>query len=276
MSPAATAAFNPALVNSTDAFNWCNAQLLSCPLICGKASANQCNPVEFTWDCVCANGTTPDCTRFYETLPYFICEATYQQCFAAHPNNLTAQGICIEDEKCAYEPIPTLGAASPGSSTTTSSTPRLTSSVVPGSSSRHSLSRGSIAGIAVASVVTALIGITLAVWVIQWRKRKAVRKTQPSLTPMDGLKTEDENSEKAELPVGTSHGKKVMGVHSKPEMETNANRHELGSVLKVGNVEEASAEKYELDSTSRLKESDEARLSGVVYELPGEDINSGS
>ncbi|KEF53841.1 uncharacterized protein A1O9_10243 [Exophiala aquamarina CBS 119918] len=101
MPPAATASFNPAGVDSTEAFNWCRGQLNTCPQICGgSASQNRCDSIQFTYTCVCANGTVPDCTAFSETLPYFICQATYGQCVDAHPNDAQGQSVCEENQQC--------------------------------------------------------------------------------------------------------------------------------------------------------------------------------
>ncbi|KAK5064172.1 hypothetical protein LTR84_000004 [Exophiala bonariae] len=101
MPPAATASFNPASVDSTEAFNWCRGQLNTCPQICGgSASTNRCDSTQFTYSCICANGTVPDCTAFAETLPYFMCQATYGQCVAAHPNDAQGQSVCETNQQC--------------------------------------------------------------------------------------------------------------------------------------------------------------------------------
>merc|ERR1712230_188855 len=101
MPPAATASFNPAGISSTDAFNWCHAQLNTCPYICGgSASQNSCDDTTFTYSCVCANGTVPDCTAFTQTLPYFICQETYIQCINNNPNDAQAQSVCADNEQC--------------------------------------------------------------------------------------------------------------------------------------------------------------------------------
>ncbi|KIW20766.1 hypothetical protein PV08_01344 [Exophiala spinifera] len=101
MPPVATQAFNPAGINTTVSFNWCHAQLNTCPLICGgSASLNQCDDVAFTYSCVCANGTVPDSTAFIQTLPFFICQETYIQCINNNPNDAQAQSVCKDNEQC--------------------------------------------------------------------------------------------------------------------------------------------------------------------------------
>jgi len=127
MPPAATASFSPAGISSTDAFNWCHAQLNTCPQICGgSASTNQCDQTTFTYSCVCANGTVPDCTAFAETLPFYICQETYIQCIDNNPNDAQAQSVCASNEVCGTrnataEAIAATSAAASSSAASTSS-----------------------------------------------------------------------------------------------------------------------------------------------------------
>ncbi|KIX00522.1 uncharacterized protein Z518_10662 [Rhinocladiella mackenziei CBS 650.93] len=127
MPPAATASFNPAGIDSTTAFNWCHAQLNTCPQICGGiASQNLCDQNTFTYSCVCPNGTAPDCTAFIETLPFYICEETYIQCINNHPNDAQAQSVCADNEQCGTrnataEALAATSAASASSAAATSS-----------------------------------------------------------------------------------------------------------------------------------------------------------
>ncbi|KAI1612058.1 hypothetical protein EDD37DRAFT_651276 [Exophiala viscosa] len=101
MPAVATAGFNAANVSSATAFAWCHAQLNTCPQICGgSASSNQCDDTAFTYSCICANGTVPDCTAFTQTLPYYMCQATYAQCINDHPNDAEGQATCATDEQC--------------------------------------------------------------------------------------------------------------------------------------------------------------------------------
>ncbi|KIV77639.1 hypothetical protein, variant [Exophiala sideris] len=126
MPPAATSGFNAGNVTSSDAFAWCHAQLNTCPQICGgSASSNQCDQTTFTYTCICANGTVPDCTAFTQTLPFYICQATYSQCINNNPNNAEGQATCATNEKCGTrnataEALAQTGSAS--SSSTASST----------------------------------------------------------------------------------------------------------------------------------------------------------
>merc|ERR1711939_438884 len=131
MPPAATASFNPAGISSTDAFNWCRAQLNTCPYICGgSASQNSCDDTTFTYSCVCANGTVPDCTAFTQTLPYFICQETYIQCINNNPNDAQAQSVCADNEQCGTRnaTAEALAASSAAASSTAASTSSAASS----------------------------------------------------------------------------------------------------------------------------------------------------
>jgi hypothetical protein len=101
MPPSATAGFNPALVNSTIAYSWCQGQRNSCPQICGGAAGvNTCDQNTFTYSCVCGDGTVPDCTAYTQTLPFFICQDTFSQCIEAHPNDAAGQQACTQAEVC--------------------------------------------------------------------------------------------------------------------------------------------------------------------------------
>ncbi|KAK7885784.1 hypothetical protein LTR67_010136 [Exophiala xenobiotica] len=135
MPPAATASFNPAGISSTDAFNWCHAQLNTCPYICGgSASQNSCDDTTFTYSCVCANGTVPDCTAYTQTLPYFICQESYIQCINNNPNDAQAQSVCATNEVCGTRNATAEALAA--SSAAASSTAAATSSMASSSASR--------------------------------------------------------------------------------------------------------------------------------------------
>ncbi|EXJ75729.1 uncharacterized protein A1O5_00236 [Cladophialophora psammophila CBS 110553] len=151
MPPVATAAFNPAGIDSTTAFNWCHAQLNTCPQICGgAASQNQCDQNSFTYTCVCANGTVPDCTAFIETLPFYICQETYIQCVDNHPNDAQGQATCSANEQCGTrnataEAIAQTSAASAPSASSTSAPASSQSASAAGSGTSSASATGSSA-----------------------------------------------------------------------------------------------------------------------------------
>jgi hypothetical protein len=77
----------------------------------------------FTYTCICADGTVPDCTAYQQTLPFFICQATFSQCINDHPNDAEGQQTCIDDEKCGTKNATAVlvsGTSSAASSTITS------------------------------------------------------------------------------------------------------------------------------------------------------------
>jgi hypothetical protein len=77
----------------------------------------------FTYSCICADGTVPDCTAYSQTLPFFICQATFSQCINDHPNDAEGQQTCIDDEKCGTKNATAAlvsGTSSAASSTITS------------------------------------------------------------------------------------------------------------------------------------------------------------
>jgi hypothetical protein len=55
---------------------------------------------DLTYSCICSNGTAPDVSAYQETLPFYICEATYEQCIAANPNDAQGQDACRKNQKC--------------------------------------------------------------------------------------------------------------------------------------------------------------------------------
>ncbi|KIW30383.1 hypothetical protein, variant 3 [Cladophialophora immunda] len=165
MPPAATAAFNPAGIDSTTAFNWCHAQLNTCPQICGgSASQNQCDQNAFTYTCVCANGTVPDCTAFIETLPFYICQETYAQCINNHPNDAQGQATCAQNEQCGTrnataEAIAQTSAAQASSVSSTSSAPASSHSASAASTGSGS-SSASATGSSASATGGAAIGVS--------------------------------------------------------------------------------------------------------------------
>lgn len=143
MPPAATSGFNPGNVSASDASSWCLAQQNTCPQICGStvggyASTNACSSTAFTYTCICANGTEPDVTAYVQTLPYFICQATYMQCVDLHPNDLTGQANCKTDEQCGTLNATALEASASGAAHSSASSTAAASSSTSSSGSATS------------------------------------------------------------------------------------------------------------------------------------------
>ncbi|PGH27825.1 hypothetical protein AJ80_00375 [Polytolypa hystricis UAMH7299] len=94
------AGFNPGNIEPDQKSSWCQAQLDTCPKICGGFyKQNRCDSSALTWECTCSNGTVPDVASYKNTLPFFICEAAYGQCIEAHPNDAAGQKECKDEQK---------------------------------------------------------------------------------------------------------------------------------------------------------------------------------
>lgn len=54
----------------------------------------------FTFACECAEGPTPDLTEYKDTLPYYVCEATFAQCIENNASDAEAQQECKDNRTC--------------------------------------------------------------------------------------------------------------------------------------------------------------------------------
>ncbi|OAL07745.1 hypothetical protein IQ06DRAFT_14784 [Phaeosphaeriaceae sp. SRC1lsM3a] len=119
---------DPNSVSTSDRDTWCSNQRAQCPLICLQqpgvttmtTEANDCNPDDLTYSCVCDNGVSPNITMYSQTLPFYICQAWGTQCVANCGNGAsTCADKCRADHPCgAQSPyrgntsIPTMSTAS--------------------------------------------------------------------------------------------------------------------------------------------------------------------
>jgi len=95
------AGFDPSKISPDLKLTWCQAEFDSCRNICrGLHSKNQCDSVALTFSCVCSNGTVPDVAAYKNTLPFFICEANFEQCVASHPDDAPGKQTCKDNAKC--------------------------------------------------------------------------------------------------------------------------------------------------------------------------------
>lgn len=146
MPPAATQGFNIGNTTSTDRFQWCLAQRNQCPQICGgAASLNDCDDTTLQYNCVCPNGTVPDCSAYQQTIPFFICQQTFVQCTANHPNDAAGKQQCTKNEQCGTrnataEALAASSASAGPSSTSSSSGARSSSASATGSGASASAS----------------------------------------------------------------------------------------------------------------------------------------
>ncbi|CAI7594086.1 unnamed protein product [Penicillium glandicola] len=87
--------FNIGLVESGLLSDWCSAQRNTCPEICKIGTKlNSCDASTLKFSCVCSDGSTPDVTPYQQTVPFYVCQATYAQCITSHPNDAEAQRAC--------------------------------------------------------------------------------------------------------------------------------------------------------------------------------------
>ncbi|PGH00836.1 hypothetical protein AJ79_08087 [Helicocarpus griseus UAMH5409] len=109
------AGFDLAKVPEDQKSAWCSAQSAACPAVCENfASVNRCNAKDLSYTCTCGDGSTPDLSKYKSTMPFFLCQGTYVQCIENHPDDLTGQRACKENQsKC-------LGSEDPFKKTSTS------------------------------------------------------------------------------------------------------------------------------------------------------------
>jgi hypothetical protein len=83
-------------------------------------------------------------TAYQQTLPFYICEATFEQCINNHPNDAEGQATCTSNEKCG-----TLNATAANSASSSSAAASSTSA------SQTSVATSSGTGSASASAASA-------------------------------------------------------------------------------------------------------------------------
>lgn len=71
------------------------------------------------YNCTCSNGSAPDLAAYTNTIPYYICTTSADQCITANPNDAEAQSRCtteIRDLCGTLDPASYTAAASSSSS----------------------------------------------------------------------------------------------------------------------------------------------------------------
>ncbi|KAK5076066.1 hypothetical protein LTS08_002574 [Lithohypha guttulata] len=166
MPPTATQAFDANNVTAATKFQWCLAQLNTCPQICGgAASLNTCDSNTLMYSCTCPNGTVPDSTAYTQSLPFFVCQETYIQCVRNNPNNAQAQGACRTNQQCGTRnaTAEALLSTSGASSSVASATSRASSSAASGTGSAASSAASATSSGSDASMTTITTGAFMAV-----------------------------------------------------------------------------------------------------------------
>ncbi|CAL5868521.1 uncharacterized protein PFLUO_LOCUS2747 [Penicillium psychrofluorescens] len=145
------AGFNIGLVKTDDLNSWCLGQRNTCPEICkGDVKQNTCDPSTLKYQCMCSDGTVPDSSSYVETVPFYVCQATYGQCIDSHPNDSTGQRACKKSAKCGSKNASATDTTS-SSSMHPSSTLSMTTAT---GSSSNSANSGSVSSVAAASTTS--------------------------------------------------------------------------------------------------------------------------
>ncbi|KAI1809170.1 hypothetical protein GGS20DRAFT_343157 [Poronia punctata] len=114
-------------VDPYDKASWCLAQQDSCNTLCGSVLKNDCDTDTLNFECECAGEAYPDLNEYQNTIPWFVCKRLNDNCIVANENNAAGQKNCTAtyDKKCGTELVDKHkgeGAASPTTSSSTSST----------------------------------------------------------------------------------------------------------------------------------------------------------
>ncbi|KAJ5817959.1 hypothetical protein N7447_007967 [Penicillium robsamsonii] len=144
------AGFNIGLVKPGEPNSWCSAQRNTCPDICQKGTKlNSCDAATLKFTCVCSDDSVPDVTPYLQTVPFYVCQATFGQCIDAHPDDAEGQRACKKAAVCgsknASETTTTASSSSSSAmasttlamATATESSSSETSSVAPASTTTN-------------------------------------------------------------------------------------------------------------------------------------------
>ncbi|KAL9113342.1 MAG: hypothetical protein Q9227_002383 [Pyrenula ochraceoflavens] len=98
---------DPSTVPQGTRDQWCTDQTTSCPLLClqisnsASTSSNTCDPGTLAYSCVCTSGQQPNASEYSQTIPYFTCTQSNENCVAGCANGDSAcQSACRADHPC--------------------------------------------------------------------------------------------------------------------------------------------------------------------------------
>ncbi|KAJ5677355.1 uncharacterized protein N7477_002988 [Penicillium maclennaniae] len=133
--------FNIGLVEPNELASWCQGQRNVCPDMCkGSTDSNNCDSTTLQFQCTCSDGTTPDSSQYIQTVPFYVCQATYGQCIDAHPNDANGQKACKAAATCGTKNATALNEAASSSSTSMSATSTMSMTTSTSSSTTSSSS----------------------------------------------------------------------------------------------------------------------------------------
>jgi len=109
--------------------SWCTSQVASCPLLCLQISSsagttsNSCSATTLDYSCVCTNGIAPNASEYSQTIPYYICTESNNQCVTACglANNACSSN-CRENHPCGAQDPTRANSSTLTTSTATSAT----------------------------------------------------------------------------------------------------------------------------------------------------------
>lgn len=104
---------DPSTVDIATRDKWCDAQKASCPLLClqipgasAVPSSNDCTPSSLAFSCVCSNGQQPNASQYSQTIPYFECTESNNQCADNCATNSACVTACRTSHPCgAQDPV---------------------------------------------------------------------------------------------------------------------------------------------------------------------------
>ncbi|KAJ5180463.1 hypothetical protein N7492_003673 [Penicillium capsulatum] len=130
------AGFDIGQVKTSELNSWCQGQRNVCPHLCESGTKqNNCDSSTLKFSCVCQDDSTPDVSDYIQTVPFYVCQATFGQCIAAHPDDADGQENCKKQSHC--------GSKNATASDTTSSSAVASSTTMAVASSSSSSSEAS-------------------------------------------------------------------------------------------------------------------------------------
>ncbi|KAI9892365.1 MAG: hypothetical protein M1814_001567 [Vezdaea aestivalis] len=101
---------DPKSVDKPTRLFWCQTQITQCPLLClqlpGNSAGtrqNSCDADSLSYACVCSSGATPNVTEFSQTIPYFLCTESNNQCVKNCGGASACQDACRSSRPCGAQ-----------------------------------------------------------------------------------------------------------------------------------------------------------------------------
>ncbi|KXG51525.1 uncharacterized protein PGRI_089180 [Penicillium griseofulvum] len=102
--------FDPSSVPYATREAWCNSQTSACPLLClqvsgasGSPTSNTCSADTLHYDCLCSNGVNPNATEYSQTIPYYTCTESNNQCVLKCNGDSSCQNNCRVKNPCGAQ-----------------------------------------------------------------------------------------------------------------------------------------------------------------------------